>query len=505
MAVLGLGRDEGGGRVVVTVDGGRSAEGRLPWDRVDAAEHRVRRALSREAGLLLPEDDLAASAGEEEAGAELAALLGGPGLEAVRDALARWRGARDVAGRPAWLVVDARDPQWAGLPWELLEGAPAHAGPAAGCRVARWGAPRARGASGRVERVRVQSATPADPVCARAVRGAEAAARAAGLEVESSAAGGPVDVVHLVSHGIAALGEVGIRTEDGTARSSAGAAAAALHDGLAGARLVVLDVCGGADPGALRTPAAAVAALGVDVLAPARPLDADAAAVLHQGMYRSLAQGVPVPEAVAGGRRALRAHASAAPAGRWWLPVLLVGEDPDGLAVVPTSQGTPPAAPPRRPWVAGVLGLGVALVVGVLWAGGGAEPASTPVPAPAEPAPAPVALAQAAHPAPVEPPPEPVAQPTASPARPSAPRAAAPAAPGRLEVRPLRPVQVRVGGRGWQVASRVMPVVLELPAGAERLEVGEEGEVAFTCEVAVPEGGTVRACPDPVLAGCRCP
>ena len=44
-------------------------------------------------------------------------------------------------------------------------------------------------------------------------------------------------------------------------------------------------------------------------------VEADAAAVLHQGMYRSLAQGVPVPEAVAGGRRALRAHASAAPAG----------------------------------------------------------------------------------------------------------------------------------------------------------------------------------------------
>lgn len=333
MLCLGVGPD---GLGAVLVDGARApAIGRLDPRLVAEVASTHASASLPAGGLLLPRDDAAMAAAERRVGRGLAELLRTPGMAEVAEALGRaWASAAAVAGRVD-LLVDARDEALRRLPWELLEGAPADAGPAAGLRVTRLAPGAQFREAGAVDRIEVilWVPQPDDAVCAR-VAGA-LRERLHGLvrvtTIESSPpplARGVLRVVHVVCHGEPAGDEVLLALGGGRFLDSAGAAEV-LRPVLRGASLAVLDVCGGAHPAADPAASHAVRLVGCGVpavLAPRSPLDAEASGVASAALYEALDGGARFSDAVDAARRALAGLGIAHPAFRSWNPTFVVSD-----------------------------------------------------------------------------------------------------------------------------------------------------------------------------------
>lgn len=297
---VGVGSD---GLGVLVVRGGRApVHGRIDPERLAGI------AVPRpSAGILLPGADAGMVAAERRAGRALAGLFAGAVDLALADARAR---ARDRLE----LLIDA--PTLEGLPWELLECAPADAGPAAGARVIRVvpGAARAPRGHG----VEIWTPRPQDAVCA------EVAGALAAIATERVRA----RVLHVVCHGETRGGEMFLRLDDDRWLDAAGAAAV-LRPRLAEAPVVVLDVCGAGgaveDAGA-SLPRRLVEAGAAACLAPRCPFDADASRVASTALYAALSDGQDLATAVEAARGALAGLGMAHPALRWWTPVLVVAE-----------------------------------------------------------------------------------------------------------------------------------------------------------------------------------
>jgi hypothetical protein len=301
-------------------------------------------ALLDARGLEQGMDDAVLAKAERRRGRGLAELLRTPGMGEVADALGgAWASAAAVGGRVD-LLVDARTDALRGLPWELLEGAPADAGPAAGLRVTRLapGSPfRDAGAADRIEVV-LWVPQPDDPVCARVAGALRERLRAfiRVTTIESSPpplARGVLRVVHVVCRGEPGAdqraGELRLVLGGGRLLDSVGAADV-LRPALRGASLAVLDVCGGvhANPGPTASDPAAVHAVklvgcGVPaVLAPRFVLDSEGAGAVSAALYRALDAGLRLSEAVDDARRALAALGIAQPAFRSWNPTFVVSD-----------------------------------------------------------------------------------------------------------------------------------------------------------------------------------
>ncbi|MCB9682636.1 MAG: CHAT domain-containing protein [Alphaproteobacteria bacterium] len=528
MATLSLGRGQDGHAVLFQSDGGAPVEGRLDPARVDAAREVVTVALARPAGLRLPSDDVTLTAREAEAGAALAALFTGEGMDAVVQAVARWRGRREATRAAPWLGIDAEG-ALAALPWELIEAAPPRSGAVAGCAVARVVGGRDV-PSRALTSVCLVSPTPDDPVCVDVLERAAATIHAAGLQAHRARAADPV--VHVVAHGTLGASGFGVTREDG-APLAVDTVRATWAEPLEAATLVVLDVCrGGAEDAVDTGLAARVAAHGAVVVAAGEPLDARAATALAQGLYDALGAGRSLGDALRAARGALRQQALTARHGRWWVPRVALPRDPERVWAdldasvsphaappAPAADATPvPAAAPARgwgPWLALGVALGVAGVAGGVALTASPPTTTSPDPAvemarvdPSRRADPPGTAAVVAPPdaadVPVSPPHAPAAAPPPAPTATAGTRRPAPTAPGHLEVRPVGAARVRLDVGDWQAASRVLPARWTVDPGPHAVEVDADG-TTFRCPVDVAAGGTVRLCPDPGLAGCRCP
>jgi len=261
--------------------------------------------------VMIPGRDAAVTRAEEAAGEAL-----GSALRAAPEVHGRLRAlAGRAAGQEAIavLVVDAEDASVRGLPWELLalEGQlPAEV--AGELVVARLGVglPAGESVPGRGLWSRPWCATPEDPTCARLL----AHHARLGLPGAGPEGGG---VLHVIAHGQAGLDAVAVALEE---RVDAGAAGARLAAALDGAAVAVLAVCGAgrAMDRELDDLAGRLLACGArSVIAPRRIASADALERFSDGLYETLAAGKTPAEAVAAGRRAVRAWGHPHPASRW--------------------------------------------------------------------------------------------------------------------------------------------------------------------------------------------
>ncbi len=327
---LGVGSD---GLGALLFEGARSpAIGRLDPRLLEAS---LLDAWGLERGM----DDAALAKAERRRGRGLAELLRTPGMAEIADALGgAWASAAAVGGRVD-LLVDVRTEALRGLPWELLEGAPADAGPAAGLRVTRLvpGSPlRDAGAVDRIEVV-LWVPQPDDPVCARVAASLRerlhAFIRVTTIEASPPPlARGVLRVVHVVCRG-----EPGSEPDGGDVRLALGGgrlldstgAADVLRPVLRGASLAVLDVCGGG-----QSPSDSAAAHGFKlvgcgvpaVLVPRFTLDSEGSGAVSGALYRALDAGLRLSEAVDDARRALGSLGIAQPAFRTWSPTFVVSD-----------------------------------------------------------------------------------------------------------------------------------------------------------------------------------
>lgn len=321
--------------------------------------------LAPERGVELPGADARASRREREAALRLLdALLDGDDMGRVRDLLLRSHGRAEQQGGPLLLAIDARTPRLRSLPWELL------------------GALRQDEASlWRLQVVRVveggAASTPSepagtlevlgwcphrdDPLCAQVARSLERTLAGvdqavlswfdlrSGLGLDLPARSDRFRILHVICHGERELQEVLLRVTPGE-RASADTAARVLRSALETARLVVLDVCGGAGDARapLDAPAARLVAAGAPICVGPRLAFAVEASELFTGtLYRALVGGARVVGAVEAARSALACRlAIAHPHWRWWNPAVLVSHvdvllQPPPIEERPTVPGWP--------------------------------------------------------------------------------------------------------------------------------------------------------------------
>jgi len=350
---VGIGESERG--VVLSLPGGAPATGQLTVQAIFAVHAAVKTSLRPPAGILTSASDLEAVARERAAGQALASLFEGPELREVRDALVAWQ-ARAGA---LHLVIDARSQPLRSLPWELLAGLPPGRSPLAAVEVLRLqpAPPTAAPPAGEVLQVRLWSADPDEPVVRRLLEELRARLLAVPMlrivDVPTDLSGGPQDagpaVLHLVTHGRADLGRVGLHTPSGT--RAADTMARGLASWSRGCTLAITDVCAAAE-GTLDPADAPTWRLSMDgmpvVVGPSTRWGVDASLSFGPAVYRSLAEGRPVSEAIQAGRAALRQLALAHRSCRWWTPLAIVTTPAAARLrlVLPPAQlpGWPPAA-----------------------------------------------------------------------------------------------------------------------------------------------------------------
>lgn len=315
--------------------------------------------LEPETGVELPDADDRASARERAAASRLLeAILDGDGMNRIRDHLLRCQGRAEQEGTRLILAVDARTLPLRQLPWELLAALRQDDAPVWELRVARvveGGVPAPRGDSASTLEVLGWCPDRSDPLCAGVARHLERSLSGIDQAVFSwfdpgSGVGtnllevpGRFRVLHVICHGDAGLAQVLLRLAPGQ-RASADTAARLLRSALDSARLVVLDVCGGAADARtlLDGPAARMLAAGARVcLGPRLAFAAEASQLFSSTFYRCLAGGAQLVSSVEAARSALACQLAVAhPFWRWWNPSLLVSH-PSALEEPPPIEERP--------------------------------------------------------------------------------------------------------------------------------------------------------------------
>lgn len=340
----------------------RPYEAKLPQGALDACIGEVAGLLRAGAGLAVPGRDAARTRAEEAAGRALGALLGqAPG---VRERLLYLLGELRGRGEAAVLVLDCADEGARGLPWELLalEHAPLEAlGEAVVARLVAGPRPQPVRWIGQ-PRLTTWAPDPTDPLCMARVQGLADLARARGL---SAPLGVSDDItvlpevqslLHVICHGVADAG--GGRLLTGGGEQGAGTAGHLLTPHLRQARAVVLEVCeaGAADGPELDNLACRLVAAGARACVSARGrLSMEAIAAFDEAFIDALSGGDAITDAVAAGRRAVRALASPRPDARWHLLSLFVSslaELEQPAERVLALSGWPAAAPDAARWLA---------------------------------------------------------------------------------------------------------------------------------------------------------
>lgn len=317
-------------RVSVGDGATRPAVGAMAADRVAALLDQVPALMESHARVLVPGADQARTRAEEEAGAKLLDYLAQ--IPEVYGRLRELLGVAAGQGRPAWVVVDAADADARGLPWELLaagEGRPPLESAAQGAVFRLMPGRPSRPAPSGPPRVWSWSPTPDDPSCQRLLGALSALpldTRPLSATGELPEASGP-EILQITAHGRRDLEAVGLQLGQG-ARDT-GTVAARLEPLLGRVEAVVLAVCAGADatPRELDNLAGRLAAAGASVVvSPLRRAGVEALERFLDAFYRALLGGAPLPEAVVGGRRALRAWGHPHPQCRWANVALLVSD-----------------------------------------------------------------------------------------------------------------------------------------------------------------------------------
>lgn len=317
--------------------------GRRPWAAglerepvVDLAGS-ARDLLTVPPGVLVPGQDATLAGREAALAARLAALLEAP---PVGPALANLAHSAAARGERLTLLLDLRDDALRALPWELLELLVPAESMVAPCRVVRLaeapGPAAPRGPAHGLE-VLLSRLDPADGTCAGVARATLASldrlpgVRARDLtdgaaDAPPTADTGHLRVLHLVSHGRAAMDRVLVAL--GGERSLDPASAARWVDPVrAGLDLAVLDICGAGsqEGGPGSAPAERLVQEGLPAaVAPSLPVDPAASACFSEALYGALVQGQPLYRAVDAGRRALARLGIPHPSCRWWTPILVV-------------------------------------------------------------------------------------------------------------------------------------------------------------------------------------
>lgn len=258
----------------------------------------------------------------------------------VGDRLSFMRGLTEADGGTLTLAVDARSGETESLPWETLVG---FAGIAHVVRVVEGGSARPHADATRGE-VRTWVVDRAEPACAAvsdglmSTLGGLRCVRAA----EGTGKGGTFRIVHVVARGADAMRNVLIHADEAGDSDDLGAMGAALGD----ADMVVLDICHDgsgviSDSGGI---ADRVVTSGTPMcIAPTSAWPVEASSAFTSALYRALDDGESALDAVAAGRRALRAAASADPTARWWTPQCFVAD----VGVLEQSPGLSTRARPK--------------------------------------------------------------------------------------------------------------------------------------------------------------
>ncbi len=345
---------------------GRSAPiyGSLSNTRLEVGRSRLERALLVGGVVELPDSYLEAEQGERAVAHILFdAALGWEGMQAIRERLIALRATSAGVGDALSIAIDARSEWLRELPWELLEALdPDHA--LAGCRIHRLvpaGDPRPLRRGRLLLDILVWEPRPDEEVGSKLA--AELRAMFATLprlrcttlpadlgSLPPPPGEGVARVLHVVGHG-RDLGE-SVALQDARGSAPPASIAGALGRILREVDLVVLDVCSAASDRVelLQAPASHIAAMGVPAtLGPRLDLAPEAARDFSQGLYRELAQGASLSDAVAEGRRRIRGLRITHPTGRWWNPVLYLSDisasSLPGLLAAPRVLGWPVGSP----------------------------------------------------------------------------------------------------------------------------------------------------------------
>lgn len=276
-------------------------------------------------GVILPGDTRWARA-EEAAGGVLAGMIA-----EVASRVAWFLGDASARGERPVIVVDAEPVGARELPWELLamDAASPPMETLGRAIVARRGpgtvAPARR--DGRRLEVLVWCPTPDDDVCRGVAAALDAVLAAHGVapahRIDPSEAAPHADpdvarVLHVICHGRLDEGRVELLLGEG--ERGAATTGHLLADWLRTTDLVVLDVCAAASATRVEldslAPRLIAAGAGVCV-APALRADVRAIKAFADGLYGMLTSGRVLADAIAGGRRAIRALAIGHPNGRW--------------------------------------------------------------------------------------------------------------------------------------------------------------------------------------------
>lgn len=348
---LSLGTGPGGQLAVLSEPGCRPMVRDLDPRAVSACKATIQSLLAPRGGLLLPGEEDEDRARERQACETLLNLVDGGAAPVSGLGLER------VLNEPSeltYLAIDARNTVFRDLPWELLE----RCRPDGRVRVSRvpdrvttpfpggayhievhlWlldsGDQVSRRLAHHLERV----ISSLDRVCLRPFDW-----ESLGVSQE-----GVFHVLHIVGHGTQAVDQVVLQLE-ADRRIATESAARWLEGHLGGLGLAVLDICEGGsgqvDP--LDAPATRLIAAGVPAcVAPRIPYGADASAEFATALYKSLAAGDSVPEAVHRGREALLRLAIGHPSCRWWNPVLNVSHPSLCQAPPPLRRRTSPLSLP---------------------------------------------------------------------------------------------------------------------------------------------------------------
>jgi len=343
--------------------GGAPATGLLPPGMVERIAGEVEAALAAPAGLLLAASDVDSAARERAAAEALGRLVAPPGMQAIRDALVAARSRSEALV----LAVDARSDALRRLPWELLAGLPPGRSPLGVDAVVRLSTREPPAAPSPADRLDVRLWAPqADDLVVEAVvdglrQRAEADPRIALVELPADLVGTPPRpdgpaLLHVVSHGLAAISGVGLAGPGGV--QAAETVTRALAPWADGCVLAIADVCEGAaasdDPA--DSPAWRLALAGLPVVVGPRTRWAmEASAAFREGLLAALLDGAALLPAVEAGRGRLRSLAVAHESCRWWTPLTIVATP---LATRITAIRPPariPGWPPCDPALAAVL------------------------------------------------------------------------------------------------------------------------------------------------------
>ncbi len=340
---------EGGWRLLVSRGGLRPLEGRV---------HPAAAAAALEAAGALAEtegDDEAFSRAEARAGRALSAAL--RASPEIRAALER---ALAAAGeRAAAVLIDAPDRALRALPWELLsdhpEGLPLESRGVAA--VLRLGDGEPPAPPPGPPQTLIWSPDPEDPIAAEVTARLARLCAARGLPPPADALDPPPGpaLLHLVAHGEERrhlqrllADEAGLGTD---------AAVHALGPALRSAALVFVAICeGGAPlPSEREELVARLLRAGAPaVVAPRDRLDIEVAGAFLEGLYGALGAGLP--DAVAAGRRRVRALATPYADARWHQLSCAVGSLQAAAAPLPGAGAwTPPGWPAPGPEAAALL------------------------------------------------------------------------------------------------------------------------------------------------------